>query len=141
MANKKSGCSGCGGCNKKDKPKDCKSDGCGKCCGGSCSSLGTKQAESEFLVTLLERHFLPVIFCENKIVYMEENKDRSKLQSYDTIINKFEKQNYLTVDRESLDEYSYMDYKEIIEEFLIEEKEVKYGSLGVTKFALDTFLL
>lgn len=142
MKNSKSGCEGCGGCNKKNKPVDCNSDGCGRCCGGSCSSNGTKEAESQFMVLLLERYYLPVIISEARIIYTDSPQlDEDMIVSNDAIIRKFESQGYLTIDTEELDEYSYLDYEELLEQYKAKGISVKKGTLAVTKYSLDTFLI
>lgn len=142
MGNHKNGCHGCGGCNKANKPPDCKSDGCGRCCGGSCSSKGTKEVESKFMVTLLERYYLPILITNDKIIYMESHEwNENDINSYNMIIKKFEAQGYLTIDQEELDEYSYADYKEVLEQYHRDEINVKLGTVAVTKYSLDTFLI
>lgn len=142
MGNHKNGCHGCGGCNKANKPLDCKSDGCGRCCGGSCSSKGTKEDESKFMVTLLERYYLPILITDEKVIYMESKEWNLKdIESYNTIIKKFEAQGYLTIDQEELDEYSYGDYQELIKKYQREGIDVTKGTIAVTKYSLDTFLI
>lgn len=141
MGNHKSGCQGCGGCNKINKPVGCNSDGCGKCCGGRCSSNGTKEIESKFMVTLLERYYLPVIIMADKVMYTETVEwDEKKVETYHTIIKKFESQGYLTIDEEELDEYSYLDYKEVLKQYQEKGIEVRKGTLAVTTYSLDTFM-
>lgn len=94
------------------------------------------------MVTLLERYYLPILITNDKIIYMElQEWNGKKIESYNTIIKKFEAQGYLTIDQEELDEYSYADYKEVLEKYQGEGIDVTKGTIAVTKYSLDTFLI
>ncbi len=137
----------CDGCSKKNKPSDCKSDGCGRCCQGQCSSK-SNELEREFLLTLLERSFLPFVYIElgeEKIIIYKSCSESSALQisSYAQIIDKFHSLGYLTLDfGDELDEYSYEDYAsfDASELTLGQKYSQKRGSIAITEKCYKQFI-
>ena len=149
ITHSKKGCNGCGGCaSKKNKPKDCKGDGCGRCCGGRCKHKN--QTQEQLILTLLERYYLPFLYIkaiEGNIYIYKDNADTSyaKIRDYQESIKNCEQLGYITLDYDiPLDEYSYQDYSAFnIADYLQDENynsKVKLGSIAITDKCLHTFL-
>ncbi len=131
--------SNCTGCNKKNKPKDCKSDGCTKCCSFKCHSP-YNDLEKDFLINLLEKNFLPFIYLidVDSIIY-KHNKDTSiaEIKIYEQIIRNFEKTKILTIDFDfELDEYSYFDY---LDYDIYNSNEFRRGCIAISEEGFNKF--
>ncbi len=129
----KSNCSGCEGCQGKEKPKDCKGNSCGTCCGNN------REYEEKFLIDLLEKYFLPFVHSQENGVCSYIYKD-SKMTTeeevliYQKIIKKYETLGFLTLDYNiALDEYSYKDYEFEFNQIF------KRGSIAITKECISYY--
>ena len=134
MSTHSSHCTSCNGCNKANKPKDCKGDGCGRCCKG--------QKKNEFLLILLERQFLPFVYSDEEIFFKEnEATTKDEIEEFRYTITSFLSLEYLTIDfNVELDEYSYTDYNNISNLFNISDKGLKKGTISITQKCFDTFI-
>ncbi len=127
-----------GGCGGADKPKDCNKDGCGRCCKGKNHS-NFDENETEFLLDLLEKNFLPFIYnnTENEIIYIENSETSAeKIKLNSKIIEKFQKLEFLTIDFDyALDDFSYEDYCRYLK-----NEQITKGSISITNKCFDMFL-
>ena len=133
--NKGGNCSNCQGCNNVFKPKNCPSNGCGRCC------RLNKETETEFINELLEVNYLPCLFFtyENIVhcIYkLEKNTSLVKIKAINEIITKLNNLDYVSLDIDvELDEYSYHDYSNFnVNDYLGIEDNINIikGSLSIT---------